>query len=336
MKKASVLLAIFLSGFMFVGCGEKSASTYLVEPREGIVTQYDFSDIANDVNSAIVTVYSATNQEESLGSGVCVSQYGHILTNSHVVLNGADNTVYFSDGTSTQSNLVYRDSVRDIAILKINVNSPSLSIGDIDEVCVGDEIIACGTPLTMTFQNTFTKGIISALDRCLEVTGDGGVSYMQGLIQHDASINPGNSGGALINSKGELIGINTLKVSSYEGLGFAIPASNVKGIIQNLIQSDNYELPYIGIMGFDSKIAKQNGVAINGVGYYVACVDSDSPASRVGIEVGDVITQINGQKICKESDLIDILAKYKAGQVLNIQYTRNNTQKNVILNVVNR
>lgn len=337
MKKIFVLVAFFMCSVFATGCDNaKSKQSYLISAREGDVVTYDFGDIASSVCDAIVTVYSVTNTEESIGSGVGVSSKGHILTNSHVVLSGSQNTVYFCDGTSTSASLVYRDSVRDIAILKVSVGMPYLSIADIDTVSVGDEVIACGTPLSMSFQNTFTKGIISGLGRCLEVTGDNGVSYMQGMIQHDASINPGNSGGALINERGELVGINTLKVSSYEGLGFAIPASNVKGIIENLQQNDTYELPYIGVMGFESKIAKQNGVATKGEGYYIACVDSDSPASRVGLRVGDVITSINGTKICTEADLIALLSKYGAGQVLNIQYVRGNTQKNVLLNVIVR
>ena len=209
----------------------------------------------------------------------------------------------------------------DIAILKSDVALPYLPINE-DDYAVGEDILAVGTPLNLIFTHTYTKGIISAINRTLEMENENGYSYMQNLIQHDASINPGNSGGPLINSRGELVGINTLKVSSGEGLGFAIPAKSFRNVITQIVNDREYETPYLGIMGYDASIAVYYGTNFSQTGVYVESVDTSSPAYMSGIRDGDIITKINNIDIIDMLDLKSELYKYKTGDTITIEYIR--------------
>ncbi len=321
------VVAIFLSSIALFGCGAKSA--YKVEPINILSEIGDFSTVANMVRPAVVTIYSRTNATESLGSGVCISDSGHIVTNSHVVLPGGSNYVYTLDGGEYYANMCYRDESRDIAIIKVSAPIPYLEIAS--DYSVGEAVLAIGTPLSYDFKGTVTSGIISATDRVIEVEGDNGPSYMQGLIQHDASINPGNSGGALINSRGQLIGINTLKVSTYEGLGFAIPAKSITGAVSRLSSSDTIDVPEIGILGFSVDVARANGADVScDRGLYIASVKEDSAAMRSGLRVGDCIKTISGKNIDSEADLMNLLYETNAGDTLTIIYSRAGRDKSTI------
>lgn len=178
----------------------------------------------------VVTVFSS-GKEKSMGSGFSVENH-IIVTNQHVVDGGNEFNIVTRDGKKSKASLIYSSEAMDVAVLKIDKEVKVLKMGDSKKLKVGEEVYAIGTPVSFNFHHTVTRGIVSGLNRELELTKD--KKTMKNLIQHDASINPGNSGGVLINSRGEVVGINTLKVSTFEGMGFAIPIDDIKPIIANI------------------------------------------------------------------------------------------------------
>lgn len=276
--------------------------------------------VANAVLPAIVGISGNKDNGQSVGSGVCVSESGHILTNSHVI-NGCNHIVlYLSDKSQTGADIIYEDTVLDLAILKADKNLPYLSLGDSDELSLGEDILAVGTPLSLTLVHTFTKGIVSALNRTLKVSNSNGEGYMQNLIQHDASLNPGNSGGPLLNTKGEVVGINTLKISSGEGIGFAIPSKSFKSLLGSFVQKINYAIPYLGVYGFDNEIANYYGKTNFEKGFYVLDISDNSPLKAIGVENGSVILKLNGHDINNTLDLKDKLYSCQSGEDVEIEY----------------
>ena len=212
----------------------------------------------------------------------------------------------------------------DIAILKSSVAIPYLTMGNNQNTQVGQDVIAVGTPLSLNFTHTFTKGIVSAINRTIKFPTTTGEVLMQNLIQHDASLNPGNSGGPLINGEGQVIGINTLKISTAEGLGFAIPISSVSSLVNSIYNNFNYEIPFLGVYGYDANLTN-NFTALfgNGGGFYVDSVADNSPASLVGIVSGDIIVKLNGVTIGNALDFRQELFKLSALDKLSVQLIRN-------------
>ena len=271
------------------------------------------------LSPAIIAVCSTNNNQKNIGAGVCVTKYGHIVTNSHVIDNGNNISIYLSDGTRAQATLLYKDSVLDFAIIKAdNINIPYLPI-NIEDVKIGQPVIAVGTPISLMLKHTFTKGIISATNRTIKVNTDNGEHYMHSLIQHDASINYGNSGGPLLNDKGEVIGINTLKISAGEGIGFAIPCKSFASILNKFTNKNDYNLGYIGIYGFDAEIAKFNKLTNANFGFYIESIDENSPLKNK-LKPSDVIISINGHQINNANDFRYELYKYSAGNKITIKY----------------
>lgn len=230
MKKIIKIVLPLMGTFALLGCTENAtASTYLLER----VSMTTFHDVADIVVQGVVAITSYNTVEESIGSGVCVNEESMIVTNAHVVVDNGTNVLTLYDGREVKATLLYRDEIADIAVLQAVESIPYLKLST-DELQLGEPVFAIGTPLNMTLRHTLTSGVVSALDRELVVTGESGNIVMRGLIQHDASINPGNSGGPLFNEAGEIVGINTLKIISYEGLGFAIPSSQLQNVIKKL------------------------------------------------------------------------------------------------------
>lgn len=311
MKK---FLMLIFSSIMFCGC---SLSTSIMGEKITFDSTATISDIASQISPAVVGIGGIKRSSESVGSGVCVSSKGYIVTNSHVV-NDCDKIVlYLSNGKTTNASLVYEDSVLDFAILKSNQSLPYLILADSDELCVGEDILAVGTPLSLTLTHTFTKGIISALNRTLKVSSDEGEGFMQNLIQHDASLNPGNSGGPLVNNRGEIVGINTLKISGGEGIGFAIPTKSFRSLLKNFIDEEDYSVPYLGVYGVDCEIAKFQGVTNEDKGFYVIDISSTSPLK---ISKNSIIVKFNGREIKDTLDLKDELFKCKSLDIVEIEY----------------
>ena len=194
---------------------------------------------------------------EGIGSGFIVSSDGYILTNDHVAVSlDAEIVVILKNGDELKGKVLWTDPTLDLAVIKVDETGlPAAELGDSSQLVVGDPVIAIGTPLGLQFQHTTTAGIISALDRTVEVGTERGQNFMEDLIQTDASINPGNSGGPLVNIQGQIIGINTVKVASAEGIGFAIPINAAKPVIQHFLEEGEFITPYIGVVGYDKEIA---------------------------------------------------------------------------------
>lgn len=265
---------------------------------------------------------------EGSGTGFIVDENGYILTNSHVVDNGetSDITVDLYDGSTYTGTVLWSDSSLDLAIVKIDAkNLQAVDLGDSDDVKIGDYAIAIGNPLGQDFERSVTQGIISGLDRTITTTDGESTNTMQGLIQTDASINSGNSGGPLINSSGEVIGINTAKASSAEGLGFAIPINTALPVIEEVKENGTYESVYLGISGMsvEDAMAQYETDFKTETGVAVVQIYTDSPAAVAGMKEGDVITAIDGEAVENMSNLKKKLVHYRPGDKITVTVERN-------------
>ena len=263
--------------------------------------------------------------ERGYGSGVIYDKSGLIVTNNHVVEGASELVVSLADGRSAQGKVLGTDAATDLAVVKIEMDDlPVAEFGDSSTVEVGEPAIAIGNPLGMEFRGTVTVGIISALNRSVEI---GEKKFT--LFQTDAAINPGNSGGALVNADGEIIGINSAKiaVSNVEGIGFAIPINNVKPIVKELASKGRVAHPYVGASLIDAGIAKQYGfdMDLHG-GLFIMKLSKGGPLARAGARTGDIITEFNGVKVNTVMALRDEIAKHQVGDQVNITVLRNESQ----------
>ena len=326
-----LMLCLFLScSLILVGCDGKQNLYNGIEdtsinmtPRLIVANNQSTELLVEDIRSAVVGISARNNDSYSVGSGVAVADGGYILTNHHVISGANEVVVYFANNTANYADIIWSDSALDLAIIKSQTNIPYLELGNVQDVNVGEDVIAIGTPLTLQFTHTVTKGIVSAMNRTLEVENENGLSYLQNLIQHDASINPGNSGGPLISNEGKVIGINTLKATEAEGIGFAIPIDIGKAIINKIVKNNNYEQPYLGIFGFDAIIAQYYGETLNQNGVYVVNIDENSQGFKNGLRKGDVIVQIGNQNVNTMLDLRIGLYNYDIGDNITLKYLRN-------------
>ena len=260
------------------------------------------------------------NAEEKLGlgSGTIITDNGYILTNQHVAGNKFSNCyVTLNDGNVYEGSVVWADSNVDLAIVKIEKNGLEyIELGDSDSLSLAEDVYAIGNPLGLDFQNTITKGIISSLNRTIKIEDDKENVYMEDLIQTDTTINEGNSGGALIDSSGKLIGINTVKISNADGIGFAVPINIVKPIINKLVTDGKFDEAWLGIYGYENtkkeiEIRENKIEAIKYLdsnikiesGIYVAQIAQNGPLVGMDVREGDIITQIDDVKINKMNDL---------------------------------
>ena len=258
---------------------------------------------------------------EAVGSGVIVDSNGYILTNSHVISDGNTQSikVLLSNGEKLDAELLWNDSTLDLAVIKVDKTGlTAVEFGDSGNVQVGDKSIAIGNPLGLDLQSTLTSGFVSGLERSIQLQGG---NIMDGLIQTDAAINSGNSGGALLNAEGKLIGINTARPQSADGIGFAIPINTAKPIIEKIIKEGSYKPLYIGISGYNVQIAKQMGLNDLPVdtGVLVKDVVAGSPAAKAGIVSGDIITAIGDDEVSSMNRLKTILLDYKEGDIVNLK-----------------
>lgn len=323
MKRIALIIAMSLIVFLS-GC-KSNVAEIKYKGGEVILLSEDIetSGIAEAIAPAVVAVCGITNSTQSVGSGVCVAENGYILTNSHVINDCDEIVLYLSDKSNVNAKILYEDTVNDLAILKCSRALPYLTIGNSDDIMVGDDVLAVGTPLSLTLTHTFTKGIISAMNRTIKVSSNDGSGYMQNLIQHDASLNPGNSGGPLINSKGQVVGINTLKISGGEGIGFAIPSKNFVSLLSSFASNINYKVPYLGVFGYDSEIANYYGNSDLDEGFYILDISSLSPLNELDISSGATITFLDGEKIKNASDLKNVLYSCNANDIVGIEYYMN-------------
>lgn len=314
-----ILCLIILSG-CFETNNNAIVSKEEMKPRLIESTNYtSTTDIVKSVSPAVVGIYSETYSSGSIGTGVAISKGGYVLTNSHVVT--TDNvTLYLASGETCKATLKYRDKSQDLAILKSDIDLPYLEVASTGSYFVGEDVLAIGTPLALQFKHTVTKGIISATNRTIRVDNSDGAT-LYNLIQHDASINPGNSGGPLINLKGQVIGINTVKVEDAEGLGFAIPTDTITPIFSKLSANGDYKPAFLGLSGYDASIFSGNQFD---KGVYVYCVKENSSLNKIGIKKGDIITKINDIDVDNMLTLRKTLYSLDIGQEITIHYIKDN------------
>jgi serine protease Do len=305
-----------------------------------------FSSIAEEVGPAVVTITSRTmvravvpgfwgfegprEQEfvrQGLGSGVIVSADGYIVTNNHVV-SGADQLeVILRDGSRHAAEIIGTDSKTDVAVIRIEADSLEvIRIGNSDSLRVGEWVLAIGSPFALS--QTVTQGIVSFIGRT-----DIGLADFENYIQTDAAINPGNSGGALVNLRGELVGINSAIASStggYEGIGFAIPINIVQSVMQDLIDLGYVSRGWLGVMIQDLTpgLAAEFGVDAGG-GVLVAEVMPGGPASGAGVIRGDVIFSVDGNEIASAADFRALVASFDPGRSVELLVWRGGEQVNI-------
>ena len=271
-----------------------------------------------------------------LGTGFIVSQDGYIVTNEHV--SGKKNEtcyVTLEDGRNFNAKVIWADNDIDLSIIKINTNSLNfIELGDSDNAKIAQTVYAIGNPIGIEFERTVTKGIISGTNRTIKLEEEDKTSYMEDLIQTDATINPGNSGGPLINEKGEVIGINCVKITSAEGIGFAIPVNIIKPIVEILKQTGQYEQATLGVFAYDKNIIpyiNQESIIQTKLdsGVYVTNIIKNSPAEKAGIKQGDIITKIDETKLEKMSQLRRLVYSKTVGEEVSITYIRNKKEYTV-------
>ena len=289
------------------------------------------SSVVGITTKAVVGNYFGEREVEGTGSGVIIDENGYILTNSHVVGDGSakEISVLFEDGDKKTGNVLWYDSAIDLAIVKVDKANLSVAdLGDSDKLEVGETAIAIGNPLGLEFQRSVTSGIISGLHRSIQVDEN---NVIEDLIQTDASINPWNSLWPLLNSKGEVVGINTAKIQSAEGLGFSIPINVVKPIISQVIKEGTFKTVFIGITGVDVEIyERQLGIDLNAdEGVIIIEVSPNSPASSAGLMSGDIIEKIDDQNIESMSQLKKVLYKYNKGDSATLNIIRNGSKKKI-------
>lgn len=279
-----------------------------------------------------------TPKREGAGSGVIISADGYIVTNNHVV-DGADElTVTLDDNREFSARIIGTDKNTDLALIKIDgKNLPTLPIGDSDKLRIGEWVLAVGNPFNLN--STVTAGIVSAKARSLGANG------IESFIQTDAAINAGNSGGALVNTKGELVGINAMLYSqtgSYSGYGFAIPTTIMNKVVADLKQYGTVQRAILGIEGTDVNryvdASKANGKEIDlGTmeGIYVSKVEDGGAGAEAGLEKGDVVISVDGKKIKKMAELQEYLANKRPGDKITISYLHNKNKKNSTVTLKN-
>lgn len=263
-------------------------------------------------------------ETEGIGSGFIINEEGYILTNYHVIKGAKEVIVTLSDGKDVKAKVINYDENQDVAMLKISDDSIKVpgvvELGDSDALKPGEQVIAIGTPLSKEFNHTVTAGIVSAINRTVKTSS--GVQL--NLIQTDAAINPGNSGGPLVNTKGEVVGINNMKIASdeVEGIGFSIPINEVKDRIESL--SKPILNLGISVREINSDLGKQYNMD---EGLYIVQVTEFSPAEKSGLQGGDLIVKFDGQRIKTFKELKDIKDTKKEGDTVSVEVIRNGENK---------
>ncbi|GAA4903501.1 putative serine protease PepD [Stackebrandtia albiflava] len=317
---AAVAIALGAGGAGgFIGYSLADDDPPASSPSQFVGDGATLSDVAAAVQPSVVSVETET----AGGSGVVYDDRGHIITNNHVVASavGGEVTVQFADGTSAPAEVVGTDPAGDLAVLKVDdvEGLTPITVGDSEGLEVGDTVLALGSPLGL--QGSVTSGIVSALDRTISA-GEGprgSATTLNGLIQTDAAINHGNSGGALVNGRGELIGINTAIATADSsggniGVGFAIPASTVRATADQIIEGGSVERAFLGVSMTDMPGAVAGAV--------VTTVQPGSPAEDAGLVEGDVITAIGDTEVSSAADVAAAVQSRQPGDRVEITYSR--------------
>ncbi len=325
----------------------KVQSTVLEQSVENIAeNSKNVADVLDEVNKCIVgisklknngnSIFSNSTEEElGLGTGIIVSENGYVLSNAHVTGQKLSSCyVTLDNGNNYEATVVWADTDLDLSISKINAKNLNYAIlGDSENIRVGETVYAIGNPIGFEFRRTVTSGIISAKNRAIKLADGENASYMSGLIQTDATINPGNSGGPLILPDGSVIGINTVKITSAEGIGFAIPINVVKGVINSFITNGNFDDTYIGIYAYDKEVIpyldSNNSDFQNGI--YVVQIAVNGPASTSDLRQGDIIKSIDNVALNTMNDLREYIYTKRPGDTVTLSITRGKINKNITI-----
>jgi S1-C subfamily serine protease len=274
-------------------------------------------------------------EDLGIGTGIVVSEDGYILSNTHVTGDKFSICYVTIDENTYKGTVVFSEPDLDLSIIKINVkNLKPVVLGDSSDIKIGRQVFAIGNPIGYEFKRTVTAGIISAINRTIKIEDGENVSYISDLIQTDATINPGNSGGPLVNNKGEVIGINTVKITSAEGIGFAIPVNVIKPVIKKIRENGKFEEATLGIYAYDGEVAEyMNLKNKTASGIYVSQVLLNSTTSNTDLKVGDIITSIDGKKLYTINDLREYLYSKEPGNEVILKILRNDREReiNVVL-----
>lgn len=321
------------------------------EDGNNVVTpgEESIAAVAKAVSPSVVSIVTSTNQisrfynqqyqQEGAGTGMIVSSNGYVLTNKHVV-DGADTvTIVLTDGkTYRDVDVLGADPLNDLAFLKINgaSNLPAITLGDSKTTRIGQSVVAIGNALGQ-YQNSVTSGIISGTGRPVVASSDGTASgqaeSLTDLIQTDAAINSGNSGGPLLNLKGQVIGINTAIAADAQSIGFAIPISAAKGMLEHVIKTGKVERPYLGIqyVSITPAVKEEYDLTVDRGDYVTsergASVQKNGPADRAGIEDGDVITAVNGFKVGEVATVSTLISEYQPGEEVSLTIVRDGKEQ---------
>ena len=316
-----------------------------------------FIDIVKKVRPSIVSIYTTKTMkipkdnpfyyffkqqngtdelppQEGLGSGIIISKDGYILTNNHVVNDADELIVKMVDKSEYKAKLVGTDPTTEVALIKIDAKDlPAAVLGNSDNVQIGEWVLAIGSPLNLT--STVTAGIVSALGRgdMNIIRSNNNLSGIEDFIQTDAAINPGNSGGALLNIKGEVIGINTAiatGTSYYVGYGFAVPINIAKSVVDDLLKYGEVRRGYLGVYIEDMNPIKAKGVGLDKPqGVFISSVIPDGAADKAGIKAGDVVLKINGKEVNKRNELQAKIGTYNPGDKVEIEVWRDGKTKTI-------
>ena len=340
--QSAILALVFtmgVSGWFFFSCVNSETQTVyaqgeFVEPLQGVTSP--FSEVAQAVMPCVVGVSNRANTfnlvsgqtqlvEQATGSGVVITTQGHVVTNHHVVKGASDVQVLWQ-GQYLSAEIVGVDELTDLAVLRVteDVSLPAVMMGDPEQVKAGDWAIVIGNPLGKQFADTITVGVVSALNRELEE------SSIVKMIQTDAAINSGNSGGGMFNTRGELIGIPSLKfsasskegIASIEGIAMAIPMDVVKPIVNCIIQHGKVTRPRLGIAVMTMRGTEEPKAGELPAGVYVSKVEEGSPAYRAGLLSDDIILEVDGERVMLHTDLTNRIAVRSAGDTIRLKIYR--------------
>ena len=311
----------------------KSISNLIEENMECVVGVSKIKD-----SQAAIFLKDGLNKLE-IGSGIIVTENGYILTNEHVSGEKFGKCyVTFENGSNFPADVIWSDTNLDLSIIKINAKGlKKASLGDSNNIKIAEKVYAIGNPVGFEFEKTVTSGIISGVNRTIKFEENEKTIYMSSLIQTDTSINPGNSGGPLINLNGEVIGINSVKITSADGIGFAIPINTVKPIIEKLKNDGKFEEAEIGIFAYDKDVIPylNNGIKFEN-GIYVESILYNSQAQKAGLKEGDIITKVDEKIINKMNELREYIYTKKPGDQVKLSVLRNKKRIDLIINLVKK
>jgi len=310
---------------------QKEETRTIVQEENAIISVVDRTSpsvVAIGITQRVVNPFDPfavpRSQDQTIGTGFVVSDKGIIVTNKHVVSEaGGKYTVVTKDGNKLDVQRIYRDPISDLAIVQVSGgNLKALDLGDSSQLKVGQTAIAIGNALGK-FTNTVTTGIISGLGRKVTAGDPFGNSQesLDNLIQTDAAINPGNSGGPLLNSAGQVIGVNVATTEGAQNIGFAIPINSVKSIVDEFVTKGSVSRPYLGIR---YRFISRDVAILNEIpqGAYIQEVVAGGPAEKAGIENGDILTKINGSAVDSENKISDTISKGTIGQRIDLELWR--------------